>query len=220
MKGMPRVLSVVGAALAVGAMEPALAAGYGFYASYETGSVDYEIADLPDGIGDLDVEADTVHTAVGFAMDTEPYGKEVFNYSLRTGIEWLETDHADSQVGRTGDLRLTGISVDNAFTFGVARLDRFRFWLGPQIKVALFAGDFEQQYAPDARALLARVGLGATAGANFRLGDRFTIGTSAAYTYSGYAGHLEGDLLGLGDDENDVLVGPASELSFTISFLF
>lgn len=117
----------------------------------------------------------------GLAYDSNPNGDGVFNNRLDVG--YVHTWASDTVApGRSDsfdvDYEMNGLSINNAFGFGVVRRENFRLWLGPAIGLGL---DFLDTDAGSAKVL--SIGGGPQIGMNFKVSERFLIALTAAYQY-------------------------------------
>lgn len=176
MKRILLMMVVVGAWVSLIGASNVYAFGFGAYLETTKGSGNYE--DLydddfdywgPDENGDsIDVDA----FGLGFVMDTNLSGQNVFNYRMSVGYANLDIPES---VGT--DVDGDRISMDHTFGFGIVRNEAMRFWLGPQIHL-----DYSNWDIPLGSELLSKdsvnffgFGFGAVAGMNFHIPNAGSI---------------------------------------------
>ncbi len=196
------------------AVSQSLAAGFGFYGTYRNGSStsDWDVEDTICimGLGcwdeDFEIDVDIENRGFGFVMDTAPAQDRVFNYRLNAGIEKFEVDLEGPE------LSLAGVILENTFGFRVFRSPDglVRVWLGPRIRVGLYAGDIEWQYFKDDDVIAATFGVGPVLGANFNIGRHLTVAGTAGWDFAGYGVHVDefGSRNGLIEYEDMEIDGP------------
>jgi hypothetical protein len=178
------------------------AMGLGLYIEGSGGSLDDWEVDTP--FGDIDLDGDSEKGILGFVLDTAVAKDTLFNYRLNLGIGGFVADF--DQIDE--DLEMGGVVLDNTFGFGVVRTDTVRLWLGPQIRIAYYTGEFEDS---DFGMDIVEVGLAPVLGLNLHVGQTVTFSFSAGYRISGYAGE--------DDDSNDV-EGTGEEFFGNIGLIF
>ena len=118
--------------------------------------------------------------SVGFSLDTNVSKNRLFNYRLNVGYQW--SNFSD------------GLSLDNAFGFGVLRNRHVRLWIGPSVRLGV--DSINSSPFVD---LLA--GGGAVFGVNFHTGNAgsaaFTLGYQ--YLYIGTVNTINETSTGSGD---------------------
>ncbi|HEY3176703.1 MAG TPA: hypothetical protein VGK94_13190 [Candidatus Polarisedimenticolia bacterium] len=176
----------------------AFAVGLGGYLSVGGGKADWTY-DF-DVAGDVDADGDTGRAGLGFVMEIHPAGPSLFNYRLGVGYEAFGADF-DFDNGPSDELELVGLVMDHTFGFALMRHDVARLWIGPQVRIGLYGGGFDDLPGD---VFAAEFGIGGAFGANFHVGDAFTISTVAGIRVSGYGasnddnGVAEGDITGAG----------------------
>ena len=152
----------------------AIADGIGGYVEYSgySGSVSAGVSN--------DVSGERI--GIGLAYDSNPDGDGIFNNRFDIGYvhTWAsDTVNADSYRSVEVDYELNGLSLNNAFGFGVVRRENFRLWIGPAIGLGFDFVDFGEI----GNAKVLSVGGGPQLGMNFKVTDRFLIALTAAYQY-------------------------------------
>jgi hypothetical protein len=202
---MKRTLaSLTGVVMGLALLAPsgALAFGLGAYVEGAAGSVDWT---FEDEFGrDFDVDGDEKRGTFGFVLDTAVAKDTLFNYRLSVGFSRFDADFDD--VGET--LELSGLVVDNTFGFGVYRSESLRLWLGPQVRLAFYTGEFEDSgFEVD----VIEFALAPVVGLNLHLGRTMSLAFAAGYRFSGYAGS---------DEDDDDITGRGREVFGNLSLLF
>ena len=130
-------------------------------------SIDYSgfSADL----GGPEAKGDRI--GVGFVLDTNPLGPEVFNYRLDIG--YAHTFNSQSLPSS-----MNGISLNNSFGLGIARNENVRLWVGPAIGLG---ADFHN--GDEGSGVVLSVGGGVQAGLNVAASDSIAIAITAGYQY-------------------------------------
>jgi hypothetical protein len=167
------------------------AMGFGGYFEY-TNVFDGEF----DGDGFVDeLDYDEDHFGGGFVFDTAVAQDTLFNF--RTSIGYQHVDQKFDDVGTLsgGSFDGDGISIDNAFGFGVVRNERMRLWIGPAIRLSM---DFFDENGVEFYDF--GIGAGPEIGVNFHTSDRFSIGLTAGYQILYVLSVLDDDYYG--DDED------------------
>ena len=127
-------------------------------------------------------------------MDSNLAQDRLFNYRLNVGYDKLDVEGDD---WNDTTLELGGLVIDNTFGFGVLRTETFRLWLGPQVRLGFYGGETDNSGTKLEAALFA-FGLAPVVGANWNLGDSFTLSLVAGYRFMGFAGGVD-----LSDDSDD-----------------
>lgn len=199
MKSWMTGLTVAVLLIVVGVL-PAAAAGVGAYAEFATGSGDFEYDFSPE----FDVDAESA--GVGFVFDTNLSGPQVFNYRLNVGYERLDLEDDFNTT-----LELDGLVIDNTFGFALASSPTFRWWLGPQVRIAFYNGETDNGFE---EIDLAAFGVGAVTGMNFHNGN-LCASVSLGARITGYAGESE-DAFGFTTD----LEGNTGTVFLNLAMLF
>ena len=154
---------VMAALLLAGLSTSAHANGYGFYFEYANiFDGEFTDSDFPD----VDYEED--HYGVGFAFDTNVAADRLFNYRMNVGYQHVEGDY--DGFDDDGD----GLSIDNAFGFGVFRNQNVRLWIGPAVRVSF-------DFFDDSDSWDLGIGAGPEIGLNIHTGSRVSFGLTAGY---------------------------------------
>lgn len=154
----------------------AFAVGLGAYIEGSAGSGEAE--------WDSDTTAwdiDSSGGAIGFVLDTSPTNKSNFNYRLNIGItaqDW------EDDAGYT--LEAAGITIENTFGFALNKTEKFRWWLGPLVRVGFFSGETDTPIKIDVNYF--EFGIGAATGLNFNINNKVVLSPSLGFRISGYAG--------------------------------
>ena len=124
------------AALLVFALVPdARAAGYGAYFEYANvfdGKFTNVSVDDFNFHDSIDVDYTEDHFGVGFTFDTAVASDRLFNYRASVGYQ-----HVDAKYEGFENEDGNGISIDNAFGFGIVRNSRMRLWVGPAVRLSM-----------------------------------------------------------------------------------
>ncbi|OGW39804.1 MAG: hypothetical protein A2010_07750 [Nitrospirae bacterium GWD2_57_9] len=133
---------------------------------------------------------------MGFVLDTNLAGEDLFNYHLNLGYETIDmTDFTIAPTyfssGVTSDLQMKGIVMTHVFGFGTKIAPGTRFWMGPEIRVQWAKGTPDK--AKDVNVKMFGFGVGAAAGLNFNL-PKVTIGLKTGYDLVVYNGDVDGHL--------------------------
>lgn len=195
MKKRYSLLLVLAMMTGLGAAD-ACASGYGLFGS---GPADGHIdgwtaieAQPPGSLGypSRDFQADAEHRGGGFVFDTAVAKDRFFNYRLTPGYDTFR--NGDPAGGPTL-APLRGLTVGNAFGFGIVRTGGFRIWLGPEIRLSRQTGVKNDRVMPWNKQQydLYGAGIGPALGMNFNLPGNVTIALNAGYQYIGYYGQME-----------------------------
>lgn len=181
-------------------VQPSLAARHGFFLDLSSGSGE---AEWDSDTSSWDVDSDSF--AGGYVFDTDPDPNKVFNYRLNVGLvrQDIEDDFG-------GTIKSTGIYAENIFGFAFIKNESFRWWGGPLVRVAYYAGEIENSSVD---VDYAEFGLGLVTGMNFMAGDTM-LSPSLGVRFSGYAG--EGEDAGYSED----IEGNATTLFLNLAVLF
>ena len=214
----------------------AMAVGAGMYFSYGHGwgNVDDDDWDqiFDDGLP-YDYDFDENVFGVGFTFDTNVAKNRLFNYRLEIGYErvWQEWPSGNPTLRWDYDFpgnppppaaftrsKYTGngLSINNAFGFGVVRTDRMRLWVGPALRL-----NADWYDADDFDVLEFNVGVGPQVGINYHVGERTSLALSFGYQYL-FALHSwsrEPDYLFPGDEDFDS-IGGQHNIFVNLSFFF
>lgn len=169
------------------------AMGFGGYFEYAN-VFDGEL-DIDDSFVD-DAEYDEDHFGAGFVFDTAVAADTLFNYRASIGYQHVDQDFDDVGNLSGGSFDGNGISLDNAFGFGVVRNERIRLWIGPAIRLSMdwFDGDHGDDFYD------LGIGAGPEIGLNFHANDRFSLGLTAGYQILYVASFFDDDYYGNDDD--------------------
>jgi hypothetical protein len=136
---------------------------------------------------------------VGFVIDTAVARDKVFNYRLDFGFGAQNFD-LDRDGLISGSLDSKGVTIDNTFGFGVVRNSNVRFWIGPQVHVGFYRGDFEGNQAflgggfgetENGDTEYFEFGLGPVAGINVHLDNNITLSFTSGLRWNWFSGDLE-----------------------------
>jgi opacity protein-like surface antigen len=210
---------------------PAGATGLGLYLTYGDGSSELdENWDDDSSFHELSTEGDSEFYGGGFVLDTAVALDRVFNYRLNVGFEKLEYE-ADSVFNETlgsplafrvYDLDVKRLVIDNTFGFGIVRLEGFRMWLGPQIRIGGMWGDGNQATATQtAEVDVAGVVLGfaPVLGFNINAPGNVSIGIDLGYRWSFMGGKID-KKLSTGYDDDDSFSFRERSVFINVSLLF
>ena len=160
----------------------ASATGYGAY--FEYGRVfDGELTNAcgpcsQNRLG-LDLDYSEDHYGLGLVLDTAVAKDQLFNYRVDLGYERVEANYEGFTYRYSPSTRQhgDGISLDNAFGFGIIRNSKMRLWIGPAIRLSMdfFSSGFSSDYYDFG------VGGGPEIGLNVHADDRISIGMTAGY---------------------------------------
>jgi len=176
--------------------------GLGVYFEGAGGTLDWKVED--DFGNEIDVDGDSKKAAFGFVLDTAVAANTVFNYRLNVGLTRFDADFD----GDDETLEMGGIAVDNTFGFAVYRSELVRLWLGPQLRIAYYHGEFEDSgFEVD----IAEVGIAPVVGVNLNFGRTFTLAFSGGYRFLGYGGT---------DEDDEDIRGSGREAFGNLSLLF
>lgn len=209
---------------------PLFAVGIGGFLTLGSGSYDWsytnaygEIYDPYYGwtegdIDDWDESTGMSKVGIGFILDTNVARDSVFNYRLQISISSMsfEGDSEDDS-----DIDATEFFVYNTFGFGVARTDKIRFWLGPQIGVGFVSGEFSFEGSDELdtnEIFLVGANIGVAAGLNIHLTQLLTLAMDTGLRSNSLAGAAEISAEN-GSLEADVTAS-GMEFFFNIGLLF
>lgn len=145
-------------------------------------------------------DLDNSHFGFGFVLDTKVANPGVFNYRLHIGFESFELGDRNFRDERYMEDNFSRYSIDNTFGFAVLQSSVVRLWLGPQIRLSYM--NFNNE---DNDINLIGLGLAPVLGANFNMGDVFTLAPELGYRFSVYGGtnSVDSDDYWITDDEDD-----------------
>lgn len=145
-------------------VKAAMALGLGVYAdgAYNKFSVSGE-----GGTADID---DFGFVGAGLVLDTCVARDKLFNYRLGLGYQ---------KDVKYPDLGTHKISMNNYFGFGVVRMEKFRWWLGPQLGLRYYIIESEDGNMDEAGG-----NVGLATGFNINLGKVFTLGLELGFRYN------------------------------------
>ncbi|WP_455212424.1 hypothetical protein [Kaarinaea lacus] len=161
-----------------------MAVGNGFYFQAGSGNADWTAED------DFDrwhFDSDTSHSGAGYVFDTAAGTNRLFNYRLQLGYE----KYTDRVRNSTSQLKFNSFVIDQDFGFAVVRNDAFRFWFGPELRIA-FLGESSDYYDT----ALFGVGLGPAVGMDFHTASNVTMGFKGGYMMMSYDGIAQDNLEG------------------------
>lgn len=190
--------------LAACAAGPLHAVGFGGSVQGEGGSTEWTLE--PDMGPDLELDSDVRRGTIGFVMDTVVAGNELFNYRLNAALGSFDVDFELF----SEDLELRGLTADNYFGFGVFRSESVRLWVGPMARIGFYVGEIGREDA-----LAVEFAAGGALGVNIHTGNRFSLGITAGFVGSGFAGFI-GDI---DDDDEEDFTGEGGSAFISISFL-
>lgn len=161
----------------------ASAVGLGFY------------VDASGGSGESEWESDSNHWdidtsggATGFVLDTAPTNESVFNYRLNAGFAGQDWEDEDGITLESG-----GIYVENIFGVAMTKNERFRWWLGPLVRLGFYSGETDTWHdGADRRKVevdYAEFGVGVVTGINININNRVTLAPSVGFRYCGFSGN-------------------------------
>lgn len=165
----------------------AMALGNGFYVQLGSGTADWTAEDDFDR---WEFTSDTSHFGVGYVLDTAAGTSRLFNYRLQLGYERYTDTIQDS----TSELQFDSFIIDQDFGFAMVRNNAFRFWIGPELRIA-FLGESSDGYDTS----LFGVGLGPVVGLDFRTDANVSMGFKGGFMTIAYDGTAEDTL-----DGNDI----------------
>ncbi len=131
---------------------------------------------------------ETMHFAA--ILDSAVARPAVFNYRLTAGKE-INTASNDSYA-----LYYSGLAMTHTFGFALAQGERYRVWLGPQLKLALydtFAEDSDLGTANSYDGFLRGYGGGLIVGYNLNLHKPVSLSFTGGTRYMHYQGHFDDD---------------------------
>ena len=168
--------------------------GLGVYGSSGSGSADWD-REFWDG-SSYKNEKDSKYSTFGFVMDTAVAKNTLFNYRLSVGSVDLKYEPGDC----CATYELEGIVFDNDFGFALIRKEKFRLWIGPELRIGFYEGEIKGS-SPKIDIDMVEVGLGPVIGANFHLGSVVTLSlkagllsTEAYATQSDISGYPDADI--------------------------
>jgi hypothetical protein len=139
-------------------------------------------------VDDLDYDAEKF--GFGFALDTNLAQNRLFNYRLSIGYQHTDREFDNLTVGNFpvtfGNIEADGLSINNAFGFGMWRGRNHRLWAGPTFRLGVDVFDTNDN---DVDIVDVSVGGGAVVGLNLHAGRFVTIGLTAGYQYL-YVGEI------------------------------
>lgn len=183
----------------------AYAFGLGVYGSTGSGSAEWD-KEYWDG-SSFTYDKDSEHSTFGFVMDTAVAKNTLFNYRLSVGSAKVEHEPGDC----CATYELKGIVFENDFGFGIIRKEKFRLWVGPELRIGFYEGEIKNSPVDID---LVEVGLGPVIGANFHLGPVVTLSLKAGHLATEAFGEQSG---GLADADLDVS-GSHSFVNFALIF--
>lgn len=203
----------------------ASAVSFGVYGEWSTGSqsfdfidgIDLDVAYWTPGCDSFctqlyvpGTDFDQSQWSLGALLDTNVAKDSLFGYRLEIGYE-RATKQANGAVYQTlfntGNLAFSantipdvignGFEINNIFAFGVLRRERFKLWLGPNLRLGFQA----YQYPLLGTGYEFSAGAGVRAGVNYHVSDRVSLSLTAGYTYVGRVGAVPfGNASGRFDD--------------------
>lgn len=208
MRRIAMIFAAAAICMALGASR-ASAVGIGGYLEFAGGGGEFDIDDS--GVTYTD-DVTTSSGTLGFILDTGPGGTSPFSYRLNLGLERLDIEFDDLD----DTLEMGGLVIDNTFAFAAVRSPAFRLWMGPQLNLGFYGGEFEDN--SDIEAYLTSLAIGFTVGANIypNPNGRFAISPSIGLRYTGYWGEWEDTTTDYSDD----LEGGTGSFFFNVAFLF
>lgn len=171
----------------------ASAAGLGFYATAGGGSADWDLS-TPSSFGSYN--KDTSHGGFGIFLDTNVAKNQLFNYRLSLGAEDFKSRPGEG----TAIYDLSGVVLDQDFGFGLVRTKDVRFWLGPELRLAVFEGTVQNSLTgqtlqfcswgrcEDYKVSLVGIGIGPVIGLNIHMGDTVSFALKGGYLSTTYSG--------------------------------
>jgi hypothetical protein len=113
-------------------------------------------------------------------FDTAVAQDKFFNYQLNLGYDEFTNKPG---IISSGEVKLGGLMISNAFGFGIVRTDGFRLWMGPEIRLAWPRGsksgvDYD----------LFGAGVGPVLGMNINLPGTVSFVVKAGYQFMSYNG--------------------------------
>ncbi|MGD8939633.1 MAG: hypothetical protein PVJ72_09660 [Gammaproteobacteria bacterium] len=154
----------------------AMAVGNGFYVQLGSGNADWTEEDY---FNQWYFNSDTSHFGAGFVVDTAAGTNHLFNYRLQLGYE----KYTDTVQNSTAELQFDSFIIDQDFGFAMVRNNAYRFWLGPELRIA-FLGESSEGYDTS----LFGVGLGPAVGIDFHTGPNVSMGFKGSYLMMSYDG--------------------------------
>ena len=152
-------------------MVPALSQADGVGLSYTYGSGESTVR--IDGLPNIDYAMK--RTGYGIMYDTNVGRDHIFNYRLT--IEQAVYDSNDDPY--------EAITLINDFGFSLFRDERMRFWMGPEITIALL-----NDTGSDASPNLFGFGMGIATGLNLNMSENFTLALKAAFISQTMSGRM------------------------------
>ena len=189
MQKLIKVIILIAALILMIMPHDSSAVGLGiFIPTVGSGSTTLEI-DSPNEFGVQTYEPDISHFGFGFVLDTRVANPGVFHYRLHIGYESVNLGEANfTQSNRLND-NFSRFSIDNTFGFAVLQSEVVRLWLGPQIRLS-YMGYNKEESGVNLDVNLIGIGVAPVLGANFNLGDVFTLAPELGYRFSVFGGKL------------------------------
>lgn len=190
MKRLILVAAVAGIVLSFGIHEKARAFGWGIYMPVGAGSAEVDVEkDFPNM--DDNYDAELYGYGVGFVMDTAVAKDSTLNYRLNFGYEYSEYDYEDVDM----EHEFSRIILDNTLGFCLYQNAMYRFWMGPQLRLAYMWASDDLAYgnyrsvSSDVEAF--GVGFAPVFGVNVHIRENLSFCMDTGYRFSYYAGDID-----------------------------
>ncbi|MBU0674618.1 MAG: hypothetical protein KJ950_08265 [Proteobacteria bacterium] len=157
----------------------ASATGFGGYLNLESGS-GTETAEVDDR-NSYETDMNYSGGGLGFTLDNALRDERPVNYRFAIGLDSLTKEYNDA------DEDSTGIAMTHAWGFGLIRKQKFRVWIGPEIKVGFYAGSEDYGNSSSDWVLL-RLGGGPVVGFNFAVARHLVLSVTAGVMYNNVSG--------------------------------
>ena len=171
----PRIAGAALAAALTLSAAGAGAVGLGFYGSVGGGVSDWDRGSF----GANDDRRDTEHVGYGFIFDTAG-PRDILAYRLSVGYERIRHDAIDIAPRYT----MRGFVVDQDVTFAVAGAWPFRFWIGPELRLAWMRG--EPDGSPSPTTDFGAIGLGPVIGLDYQINPGLALSWKFGYLVTAY----------------------------------
>ena len=114
---------------------------------------------------------------VSFVLDTHLSQSRLFNYRFTLGQETSEADN--------NGLTMSGVMMTHSFGFRIVGRDRFRLWVGPQLKVTTY-DTLEDDTSNDYDGVVLGIGFGPVVGFNLNFGKVVTLSFTGGLRATSY----------------------------------